>query len=100
MKLKIASTIGNCKAFPKCEYVGLNGRQFKARLAEHKQYVRSKNMDKPSGWHFNQQGHDVSYLGDLVLEHVQSNDPFVLHAREYLYIHKFDTYRNGLNKNP
>ena len=23
--------------------------------------------------------------------------PFVLRAREYLYIQKFDTYRNGLN---
>ena len=43
----------NCKAFPTCEYVGLTGRQFKARLAEHKQYVRSKNLDKVSGWHFN-----------------------------------------------
>ena len=90
----------NCKAFPKCEYVGLTGRQFKVRLAEHKQYVRSKNLDKPSGFHFNQQGHDVSHLGGLVLEHVRCNDPFVLRAREYLYIQKFDTYRNELNKNP
>jgi hypothetical protein len=90
----------NCKAFPKCEYVGLTGRPFRLRLAEHKQYVKSKTMDKPSGWHFNQQGHDLSHLGGLVLEHVKSNDPFVLRAREYLYIQKFDTYRNGLNKNP
>ena len=59
-------------------------------MAEHNQYVRCKNMDKPSGFHFNQQGHDVSHLGGLVLEHVKSNDPFVLRAREYLYIQKFD----------
>ena len=58
----------NCKAFPKCEYIGLTGRQFKTRMAERKQYVRSKNMDKPSGFHFNQRGHDISHLGGLVLE--------------------------------
>ena len=51
----------NCKAFPKCEYIGLTGRQFKTRMAERKQYVRSKNMDKPSEFHFKQQGH-VFYM--------------------------------------
>jgi hypothetical protein len=65
--------------------VGLTGRQFRARLAEHKQYVRSKNMDKHSEFH--QQCHDVSQLGGLVLEHVKSNDPFILCKEEYLYIY-------------
>lgn len=90
----------NCKSFPKCEYIGLTGRPYRARLAEHKQYIRSKTIDKPSGFHFNQQGHDLSHFAGLVLEHVKSRDPFVLRAREYLYIQKFDTYRNGLNKEP
>ena len=87
----------NCKSFPKCEYIGLTSRPFRLRLAEHKQYIRSKTLDKPSGWHFNQQGHELSHLAGLILEHVKSSDPFVLRAREYLFIQKFDTFRNGLN---
>ena len=73
----------NCKSFPKCEYIGLTSRPFRLRLAEHKQYIRSKTLDKPSGWHFNQQGHNLSHLAGLILEHVNSSNPFVLRAREY-----------------
>ena len=76
---------------------GLRQDSYELRLAEHKQYVRSKNLDKPSGGPFNQQGHELSYLGGHILEHVKSSDPFVLRAREYLSIQKFDNYRNGLN---
>ena len=38
-------------------------------------------MKKPSGYHFNQAGHDVSHLKGLVLEKVKSSDPFVLRDR-------------------
>ena len=30
----------------------------------------------------------------------KSSDPFVLKAREFFLIQKFDTYNNGLNKEP
>ena len=90
----------NCKSYPKCEYVGLTRRPYRLRLAEHKQYVKSNVTDKPSGFHFNQSGHNLSHLAGLVLEKVRSEDPFVLRAREFLYIQKFDTFRNGLNKEP
>ena len=46
------------------------------------------------------QDHTQSHLAGLVLEHVKSSDPFVLKAREFSLIHKFDTYNNGLNKEP
>ena len=90
----------NCKDFPKCEYLGLTSRPYRNRLAEHKQYIKSKLLEKPSGFHFNKDGHNLSHLAGLVLENVKSNDPFVLRAREFLYIQKFDCYRNGLNKEP
>ena len=89
-----------CKDYPRCEYIGLTTRPFRNRLMEHKQYVRSQLLDKPSGHHFNQPGHSLSHLSGLVLEHVKSPDPFVLKAREFYYIQKFDTYNNGLNKEP
>ena len=69
-------------------------------MSEHKQIVRSKNLETPSGFHFNKPGHDVSHLAGLVLEKVKSSDPFVLQAWEFLLIQKFDSYRNGLNKEP
>ena len=90
----------NCRDFPKCEYVGLSSRSFKERFAEHKQYVKSQDTKKPSGHHFNQAGHDLSHLKGLVLEKVKSHDPFVLRAREFIFIEKFDTWNNGLNKEP
>ena len=88
----------NCKEYPKCEYIGLTTRPFRNRLAEHKQYVKSRILDTPAGNHFNLPGHNLSHLAGLVLEEVKSSDPFVLRAREFLYIQKFDTYKNGLNK--
>ena len=90
----------NCKDFPRCEYIGITKRPFRIRLREHKQYVRSENLDKPSGFHFNQPGHNLSHLSGLILEHVKSSDPFVLRAREFYHIQQFDTYNNGLNKEP
>ena len=87
----------NCKEYPKCEYIGLTTRPFRNRLAEHKQYVKSRITDKPTGNHFTKTGHDLSHLAGLVLEEVKSSDPFVLRAREFMFIQKFDTFRNGLN---
>ena len=33
------------------EYVGLQARPFRLRLAEHKQHIRIENIDRPSGFH-------------------------------------------------
>ena len=43
-------------------------------------------------------GHAVSDLFGLALEHVKSNDPFVLKAREAFLIKKFDSFKKGLNQ--
>ena len=40
----------------------------------------------------------MSDLRGCILEKVKSRDKFVLASREHFYIQKFDTYRNGLNK--
>ena len=93
-------TKNRCKEYPKCEYIGLTTRQYRNRLSEHKQYIRSEKLEEPSGFHFNKAGHNISHLSGLVLEHVRNSDPFVLKAREFLYIQRFDTFNNGLNKKP
>ena len=40
----------------------------------------------------------MSDLLGLAIEHVKSNDPFVLKTREEFLLKKFDSYKNGLNK--
>ena len=42
-------------------------------MGEHKQNVRSNNLETPSGFHFNQPGHDVSHYAGLVLENTFIN---------------------------
>ena len=93
-------TKSKCTDYPKCEYIGLTTNKFKSRLNVHKQYVRSELLQEPSGFNFNKPGHSISHLAGLVLEHVRNPDPFVLKAREFLYIQKFDCFNNGLNKKP
>ena len=66
-------------------------RPFQTRLGKHMQYIRSQMLDKPSGHQFNQPGHSQAHLAGLILEHVRSPDPFVLKAREFHLMQKFDT---------
>ena len=54
-----------CKDFPRDVYVGCTTGPFRIWLGEHKQYVRSENVDKPSGYHFNQPGQNQSHLSGL-----------------------------------
>ena len=66
-----------CQDFLKFEYVGLTTRPWRNRLAEHTQYIKIRNIEKPSGYHFNHNGNNLSHFNEVVLEHVKSNDPFV-----------------------
>ena len=90
----------NCKEYPYCEYIGQTKREFKDRLTEYRNYVKSDNTAEVSGEHFSKAGHSVANLKCLALESVKSKDPFVLKAREKRMIRKFDTFRNGLNREP
>ena len=58
----------------------------------------NSTLEKPSGYHFNQPGHNQSHLRGLVLEKVKSADSFVLKATEFYHIK--NAFNNGLNKEP
>ena len=73
-------------------------RLFKDRLSEHRDYPKRDVLTEPAGEHFNKPGHDVHHMKGQVLEQVRSNDPYILKAREHMYIQKFDIFRNGLNQ--
>ena len=89
-----------CEDYPYCQYNGQTQREFKKRFAEHRDYVMREVIEQPSGEHFNKPGHSVHDLEGLVIEKVHSKDPFVLKAREAQIIRNFDSFRNGLNKEP
>ena len=91
-------TKDNCPDFPNCEYVGRSRRSFQQRFGEHRGYITGEVLSEPAGKHFNKGNHNVSHLRGCVLEHIKSEDPFIIAVRERHMIQKFDTYRNGLNQ--
>ena len=88
----------NCKDHPKTSYVGKTRKSFQQRFSQHRDYVKREVLTKPAGEHFNLPGHTVADIEGLVLEQVKDKDPFVLKVREHKMIQRFDTFRNGLNK--
>ena len=89
---------------PDCDevYVGKCSRRFGVRLNEHRSAVKRKQLSQEVANHFNQPGHSVQNLRAVVLEKVRNKDPFVLKAREHLYIgpRRFDAFNQGMNKEP
>ena len=90
----------DCEDYPNCQYNGKTQKQFKKRFSEHQDYVMRDITDQPSGEHFTKPRHSVHDLEGLVIEKVHSKDPFVLQTRESQIIRNFDSYKNGLNKEP
>ena len=79
-------------------YVGKTTQTFQQRFSQHREYIKSDNLNEPAGEHFNQPGHSVSDFEGMIIEKVNNTDPFILKEREHFYIQKFDTFYNGLNK--
>ena len=81
-------------------YCGMTKRKFSTRLSEHRDYAKSHKQEEPSGQNFTLPGHSFHHLQGIAVEQVRSKDPFILKAREAWLIKKFDSYRNGQNKEP
>ena len=73
-----------------------------ASMNTHRSAVKRKQLSQEVANHFNQPGHGIHHLRAVVLEKVRNKDPFVLKAREHLYIgpKKFDAFNQGMNKEP
>ena len=88
------------KDYCKSRYVGQSGQKCAQRMAQHRGYVNNRNLNQPTGNHFNQPGHSVSDMKITVLEKVKQRDELYRREREKYFINKFDTFKNGLNKQP
>ena len=89
-----------CVTCDKCkkQYIGETERSLNARFKEHLGYVRNKKSKEPTGFHFNFPGHDVSMMKITVLEKIWKNSTPLRKARESMYIRKFESQYQGINR--
>ena len=78
--------------------VGETDRKLKDRFAEHHGYDRNKITSKTTGSHFNLPGHRLSDMRIRIIEKIQNKDPLYRKKRESMFINKFNTKLQGLNK--
>ena len=55
----------------KIKYIGETERTLKERVGEHKNYIRQKHLNQPTGEHFNQPGHSIDNLGETKCKIIQ-----------------------------
>ena len=92
----------NCQQKEKVQqrYIGEGERSLKDRICEHLGYIRNKNLNQSTGYHFNLPGHSKNNLKVTVLEKVKKFDIFYRKEREAHLIRKFNTFYRGLNRMP
>ena len=88
------------KEYCKQKYIGITQQEFCERIYQHIGYVRNKQLSKATGEHFNLPGHRIHHMKFTMLEKVKSLDPLYGREQEILLIRKFNTFYNGINKEP
>ena len=82
------------------QYLGETHRNLHDCICEHIGYIRTQQLDKTTGKHFNLPGHSLSNMEVLVLEQVKINNLQYKKEREEYHIRKFDTFYCGMNLKP
>ena len=67
---------------------------------EHVDYVKRLFPTQATGQHFNMPGHSLSNMTITILEQVKKYDDSYRQEREKLLIRKFNTFYQGLNRQP
>ena len=88
------------KAGCKERYIGESSRPLKERMKEHVDYVKRLFPTQATGQHFNMPGHDLSNMTVTILEKVTKYDDSYRQEREKLLFRKFNTFYQGLNRQP
>ena len=83
-------------------YIGMTTRRFCDRVQEHRSYIYAaisgKAIDKPTGIHFSQPGHDARNMIAIAIEEVIPKDkPEILIQREKVWIRRYDAIDYGAN---
>ena len=84
----------------KLKYIGETERNFRKRIYEHLGYARNKNDKMITGEHFNLPGHTEANMTFTIIEQCKSEEEEYRKEREKYHISKFNTYYQGMNKEP
>ena len=83
------------------QYIGKTSQQFRTRMGQHRRSVSPflglGEASTPVGFHFSLPGHSLQHMQCVALEQVKSRDPFIILARESLWIRKYQAISHGLN---
>ena len=85
----------NCK---QNVYIGETGRILKFRIDEHRGYIQKQKLDEATGAHFNLPGHSIDNFSVTILEIPKKNDILYRKERERFHIRRFNSCRDGMNK--
>ena len=84
----------NCKL----RYIGETNRTLKDQFLEHKGYILNRKLNQPTGFNFNQPGHNINYLKVFIIEKIKKDDDLYRKIREKFHINKFNTNYEGMNR--
>jgi len=79
------------------QYVGRTSGQFRTRMNAHRSSIGKSQTAIAK--HFELKDHQLHHFVCFAIEIVSSSDPFILGARERLYIDKMDVIARGININ-
>ena len=89
----------NCTKCTDWVYIGETGRRFRDRFLEHRGYVSQKDINQPTGEHFNQPGHSVQNILPTIIERVlPTNNKTLRLRRESYWIKEYESVEFGANK--
>jgi hypothetical protein len=80
------------------QYIGESERSLQERFSEHKGYVANQHLNKATGHHFNQRGHQIHNMTVTIVEKIRNFDPRFRKTREKMYIEKFNSKHKGMNR--
>ena len=82
-------------------YIGKTTQQFRERMSQHRRSVTPflglGETTTPVGYHFSLPGHSLQHMQVIALEQVKSKDPYIILAREFYWIRKYQAVSHGLN---
>ena len=89
----------SCKRCVDFVYIGETKRQFHERFADHRGYVKRKELEQVCGKHFNLKNHKYEDMIPTIIEQVRpTNDEALRLRREKYWINQYQSFEFGANR--
>ena len=89
----------SCKRCVDFVYIGETKRQFCERFADHRGYVKRKELEQVCGKHFNLKNHKYEDMIPTIIEQVRpTNDEALRLRREKYWINQYQSFEFGANR--